>query len=120
MRTPSAQNPRGFGDAPAAASPRAARPTVPSHDSALTAILLAPLEPGETAYAGFARKEAELRTALAKLTVLESRALHARLSNPKSGDELVAAFMRITADRRERLINFLADARRRAALGARR
>jgi hypothetical protein len=69
---------------------------------------------------GFARKEAELRTVFAALSVMESRALHARLANPRSGDSLVAAFMRMTADRRARLINFLADARRREALGIRR
>jgi hypothetical protein len=87
----------------------------PARDAALIAIIEAPLEPGETTMVGFARKEAELRTAFAGLSVLESRALHARLANPRSGDLLVAAFMRMTGDRRARLINFLADARRREA-----
>ena len=96
---------------------RAAAPTVPSLDSALIAILEAPLLPGETAFAGFARKEAELRSAFALLCVMESRALHARLACPRSDDQLAAVFMRLTADRRARLIYFLADARRREALG---
>ena len=82
-------------------------------------ILEAPLLPGETAYVGFARKENELRAALATLSVLESRALHARLSNPRSGDALATAFSRLTADRRARLVHFLADARRREALAGR-
>lgn len=86
-----------------------------SCDVALTAILLAPLNVGETAVVGFARKESELRRVLATLSVLESRALQARLSNPKSGDSLADSFMRLTAERRARLINFLADARRREA-----
>jgi hypothetical protein len=50
------------------------------------------------------------------LTVPESRVLHGRLSNPRGGDRLAASFMRLTAERRARLINFIADARRRAAL----
>jgi hypothetical protein len=85
-------------------------------DACFTAILEAPLQVGETTHFGFARKEAELVAAFAKLSVLESRALHARLSNPRSGDQLAAAFLRMTYERRARLINFLADARRREAL----
>lgn len=87
-----------------------------SKDASFMAILEAPLQVGETTYFGFARKEAELYTEFAKLSVLESRALHTRLSNPRSGDALAAAFMRMTYERRTRLINFLADARRREAL----
>ena len=97
-----------------APQPRPA-PSSPA-DAALISIIEAPLQPGETAAAGFARKELELRVAFAALSVLDARALHARLSNPRSGDVLADAFTRITADRRGRLINFLADARRREAL----
>ena len=86
-----------------------------SHDAALIAILDAPLHPGETAHAGFLRKEVELGETLATLTVLESRALHARLSNRKTGDTLAEKFSRLTIERRTRLIGFLATARRRAA-----
>jgi len=87
-----------------------------SKDASFVAILDAPLQAGETAHFGFLRKEAELVAAFAALSVLESRALHGRLSNPRSGDVLAAAFMRMTYERRARLINFLADARRREAL----
>lgn len=87
-----------------------------STDIALLAILEAPLHPSETAAIGFARKEAELRHVIASLSVFESRALHVRLTCAKSDDNLPRAFTRLTADRRARLINFIADARRREAL----
>ena len=94
----------------------AVRPLSSSKDASFIAILEAPLQCRETVHFGFARKEAELVAAFATLSVLESRALHARLSNPRSGDVLAAAFMRMTYERRARLISFLADARRREAL----
>jgi hypothetical protein len=115
-RGSSPERPRGRD----ASSPKpAARPTwSDSTDVALLAILEAPLHPGETAAVGFARKEAELRHILASLSVLESRALHVRLSCPKDGDPLPRAFARMTAERRARLIHFIADARRREALAS--
>lgn len=90
----------------------------PTSDAALIAILDAPLAYGMTAREGFARKEAELRAAFAALPVAAQRALHARLSNPRAGDELVAKFQSLTAERRMRLLKFLADARRREAQAA--
>lgn len=87
-------------------------------DATLIRILDAPLAFGMTAREGFMRKEAELRAAFAALPVATQRALHARLSNPCAGDELAATFHRLTAERRTRLLNFLADARRREALAA--
>jgi hypothetical protein len=87
-----------------------------SNDVALRAILEAPVRPSETAAIGFARKETELRGVFAKLTVLDARMLQSRLSSPKPGDQLADAFQRLTGERRARLINFLADARRREAL----
>jgi hypothetical protein len=95
-------------------------PVGEDRDAGPLAILEAPLLPGEPAFAGFARKEAELRAAFAALSVMEARALHARFSHPKANDRLAQLFMRLTADRRARLINFLADARRREALAANR
>jgi hypothetical protein len=119
-RTPSAQNPRGYGPpSPPKSNPRPPSPHANTRDESLLALLEAPLHSGETAHAGFMRKESELRTAFAALTIIESRALHARLSNPRTGDPLAAAFMRLTIDRRVRLINFLAGARRREALASR-
>lgn len=85
-------------------------------DAQLVAIIDEPLPPGETTMAGYQRKEIKLVSMLCRLTVLESRSLHARLSNPIASDALAMKFMRLTIERRMRLLNFLADARRRAAL----
>lgn len=87
-----------------------------SNDSDLIAILDAPLAPKETAAAGFARKEAELKVAFASRTVLAAYALQKRLANPSSDDVLAQKFARLTIERRTRLVQFLSDARRRAAL----
>jgi hypothetical protein len=94
------------------------RAPMPAGDAALIRILNAPLAYGMTAREGFMHKEAELRAAFAALPVAAQRALHARLSNPPAGDELAAKFHQLTAERRTRLLNFLADARRREALAA--
>ncbi len=103
---------------PPTASPRAASPAWSvSSDVAILAILESQIQPYETAAVGFARKESELRHIFSTLSVAESRVLHSRLSSPLSGDQLAHSFTRLTADRRARLINFLADARRREALG---
>jgi hypothetical protein len=91
---------------------------MPRGDAELIRILDAPLAYGMTAREGFMRKEAELRAAFASLPVATQRALHARLSNPRAGDELAMKFHQLTAERRTRLLNFLAEARRREALAA--
>ena len=101
--------------AAAKSPPPAAAPTI---DSRLLAILDAPLAPGETAMAGFARKEAELHAVLATLRAIDARALHARLSRPATSDLLATSFARLTSERRARLLTFLADARRREAIAA--
>ena len=87
-----------------------------TNDAVCISILDAPLLPDETARVGFLRKEAELRAAFAQLPVAAQRALHARLANPTTGDQLAERFARLTLDRRTRLLTFLADARRREAL----
>ena len=86
-------------------------------DARLIAILDAPLAPGETAMFGYQRKEIQLVSALATLTIVEARALHLRLANSRASDALATKFMRLTVERRTRLLNFIADARRRAAMG---
>lgn len=113
---------------PGLASGRSSSPTIairpPSSprpdtaDARLIAILDAPLEFGETTAGGFARKERELGGVFASLSILESRAMHARLTIPKSNDELANKFSRLTIERRCRLTVFLADARRREAINA--
>jgi hypothetical protein len=99
-------------------APRPAATPTASLDARLLAILDAPLAAGETFAAGYARKEAELGALLAPLAVADARSLHARLSTPRSGDELAAKFARLTTDRRGRLLAFLADVRRRQAIVA--
>jgi hypothetical protein len=90
-----------------------------SADVASCTILKAPLRAGETAATGFARKEAELRHVFAQLGVVEARTLHRRLVTASSGDELAQLFLRLTVERRDRLLQFLADTRRRNARNAR-
>ena len=113
--------PRGLGTSsppgqPTVAIRPSAAPRPQTTDARLIAILDAPLAPGETTMTGFARKEHELGAVFAQLTVFESRAMHARLANPKLSDELATRFARLTIERRSRLLSFLADARRRAAI----
>lgn len=93
-------------------------PITTSLDPRILAILDAPLAIGETAMAGFARKEQELGSTFAQLSVIEARALGLRLSNARPGDLLAEKFGRLTVERRNRLLNFLADARRRQAIAA--
>ena len=108
------------------ASSSLVQPSSPTHspsatsDECLVAILDTPLAPGETVMAAFARKERELGTVFAHLSVLESRAMRARLAHPKSGDVLASKFSRLTSERRTRLLAFLADVRRRNAIAGRR
>ena len=66
----------------------------------------------------FRRKEHDLGALFARLTVLECRVLHKRLSNPAPDDQLASAFSRLVLERRGRLLMYLADARRREALGS--
>ncbi len=86
-------------------------------DARVIAIIDAPIT-GETALGGFARKEAELRDAFASLSLADARALHKRLSIPQPGDVVVDKLGRFTAERRTRLVQFLADARRREAFAS--
>ena len=87
-------------------------------DGKLIAILDAPLASGESALAGFQRKEHELGTLIATLSATACHALHERLATPQHGDELAHKFARLTVERRTRLLDFLADARRRENLAA--
>ena len=82
-------------------------------ERAILAILDSPTA-AETIEATFRRKERELGEIFAGLTVLESRALHKRLSDAR--DPLAIRFGRLVCARRERLLAFLADARRREAI----
>lgn len=87
-----------------------------AHDARLLAIL--DIDTDEPAQFALARKERELGEAFAALPILDQRALHTRLASVRSGDLLAEKFHRLTIDRRTRLLNFLGDARRRAARAA--
>lgn len=83
----------------------------------LLAILIAPLLPGESALCGHQRKEHQLAAILANLSVGEARTLHQRLSRPAGAADLLASkFAALIHDRRCRLLAFIADTRRRAAV----
>jgi hypothetical protein len=82
----------------------------------IQAVLAARAHPGEQLAFAFKRKEQQLGDLFARLSVADSRELHRRLTLAIADDELATMFNRLVADRRARLIAFLADARRREAL----
>lgn len=88
-------------------------------DELMLEILRSPAAPTETVEIAFRRKEAEMLALCAQLSPIESMQLAKRLERGKPGDELAAAFGRLIVDRRQRVLRFLGDARRRAALAGR-
>jgi hypothetical protein len=105
---------------PGAWGPEALPGVAAATEQAMLAILAHGLIPGETIALAYQRKERQLRALFAALPVIEARALHRRLSLRHAGDPLAAAFARLLESRRGRLLDFLADARRREALAIRR
>ncbi len=93
-------------------------PGAARYDDPLLAILARPLGSDEGHADGYARKEAEFRDVVEQLPLSDARGLLRRLSIPKAGDALADRFGRLTAERRERLIAFVAAAPRRAALAS--
>jgi len=74
-------------------------------------------EPADGAVrSAFAHKEAELKAELARLSPAESHHLMVRLNKRIPGDPVAAAIALLVPERRARLVSFLGDARRRAAL----
>lgn len=65
---------------------------------------------------GNQRKEQELRDLFAALSLHEAWEVRRRLTESRAGDRLAVAFQRLVLERRGRLVAFLADAGRRAAL----
>jgi hypothetical protein len=76
----------------------------------------APVAPGERLEIAFRRKEHELKLVFERLSVMEARELHRRLTLMLPGDPIATRFGRLIGERRARLLAFLADARRREAL----
>jgi hypothetical protein len=103
------------------AAPVVAIPVAPSSvlEQEILAILARPAPVGETLRSAYQQLEHDLGSVLARLSLVEARQLHQRFVNPRDTDELTAKFFRLIPERRDRLITFLADAPRRAALASR-
>jgi hypothetical protein len=97
-------------------TPRLDRGVSPERELAVLSILARGAEGGETIEIAFRRKEAELLAVFAELAPLEARSLRERLSSPDPADPVACGFARLVHERRTRLLSFLADAPRRAAL----
>lgn len=111
-------DPAAMAPAPALSVPARAPDPVDAFDARFVAIVMAAPPPGFTAKAAHDAKEQALLALLAGLTPVESLYLHKRLANPRPGDAVAAAFGRMVVERRGRILAFVADARRRAALRA--
>jgi len=86
------------------------------HDAEIIRLLSTPALPGESAELFHRRKEQLLGALFATLSIAEADALHHRLASPRVGDSVAAQFGRLAFERRERLLAFLADARRRETI----
>ena len=84
-------------------------------EAEIIAVLDERLRPAEPSAAAFQRKEHALRALFGALDVVDARVLHRRLTLPLPDDPIEQRFARLVAERKVRLIAFLADARRRAA-----
>jgi SpoVK/Ycf46/Vps4 family AAA+-type ATPase len=102
---------------PSSQAPAAPLPIVAGIDRELVDVLARTPGPGETIEMCFVRKERDLGALFAAFPVADARALHRRLvRDPAPGDELAVLFSRLKIERRRRLLDFLADARRRAVI----
>lgn len=89
-------------------------------DAELIDILDAQPRASETIEHVYRRKERELAERFAALSIVAAMTLHKRLASPRPDDALAQRFDRLVVERRARLLSFLGDARRRAALTGRR
>lgn len=96
-------------------APPSDAPVAPWFETELLAILRRPVGPGQ-ARDGHMEKEREIGAVFARMSVAEAMALYKRLTFKLPGDVIVEAFARLIEERRARLLAFLGDARRRAAL----
>jgi hypothetical protein len=81
----------------------------------LLEILEATPSPGCGAHTAFRLKEDQLTALFAGLAVADAHALQRRFTVSASDDRAAAQFSRLTRERRDRLVAFLADTRRRQA-----
>ena len=99
------------------AVPASAAPVVIPIEREIIELLERPIDSSETHRAGHDRKECELIALLDTLTAVEALAVARRLANGRAGDALVAAFhLRLSADRRGRVVAFVTNTRRRIAV----
>jgi hypothetical protein len=87
-----------------------------AREAEILATLHAAALPHERPSEAFARKERELAMLFAQLSVTDARSLHRRLTITAASDPIARKFGQMVIDRQQRLITFLADARRREAL----
>lgn len=86
-------------------------------DAEILAVLATPSVASESTDAYHRRKEHLLGALFAALGAAEADALHGRLSTtPRADDRVAAQFGRLVLERRERLLAFLGDVRRREAI----
>lgn len=102
---------------PIAALPRSVVNAQLASDAEILGVLATPAVAGESTDAFHRRKEHLLGALFAALGAAEADALHERLSTtPRADDRVAAQFGRLVHERRERLLAFLGDARRREAI----
>jgi hypothetical protein len=82
-------------------------------ETEILAALDAPKQDGETLDTAFRRKEHEIGAVFARLTPADSLALERRLNLSLAGDPIAARFAHLVAARRNRLVSFLSEIRRR-------
>jgi hypothetical protein len=85
-------------------------------EAAIIDVIERRVDPAEGHLIGNERKERELLELFAALSLHESWEVRRRLVESRPGDRLAASFQRLVIVRRCRLLAFLADAGRRAAL----
>ena len=95
-------------------------PPSPDHklETQIIAILEEPAKPGELASDAFQHKEDALWDLFTTVPAVAAYELHRRLTIAHPDDDLSNRFQRMVVDRRNRLLEYLGDPRRRAALEA--
>jgi len=84
----------------------------------LIKLLLSPADPRLTVREAYARKEAALCDVIAAAPFIDVWTLHKRVTIGRADDRLVLALLRLSPERRTKVVGFMADARRRDALRA--
>lgn len=96
---------------------RTLQPLQADLEAAIVAILHSPTRSHETHVEAGARREAAAMEIMAQLDPAQAFHVGRRLDIARPDDPIVVAFRRVTPERRARMRRFLADAKRRAAVG---